>query len=187
MARTPSTTTAERKPLFDLTAERAARTEAKTPEVIRIGDTVVTLPIELPLDVFAPLKNLDVDLALLMRQALNMASEGGDEQAAATSLVIDLLVSNPNLPRDLIDAIEEVGRRLLGEEGIAALVAFRPAKEDLAVLAKGLFAHYGVGLGEASASSDSSADAGTTSKPTSSGGTGSTPEASSASPASPAS
>jgi hypothetical protein len=166
---------------------RVARQETKVPEVIVIGDTKVSLPVELPIDVFGPLKNLDVDLALLMRQAITSATGNGDQAKEAQSLVIDLLVANPNLPRDLIDAIAESATRLLGQEGYDALVAFRPSREDLGVLAKTLLGHYGVSLGEALGSSDSSTNDGTTSKPTSNGGTESTPEGSSETPATPTS
>jgi hypothetical protein len=168
--------------LIDLDAGRAARLEAqpRCPKV-RLNGNVHNLPLEVPLDVFSPLKNLDVDFPLLVRTAVDaVKGQTGDAQAAATSLVIDLLVANPGLPKDMLDAFEQMGRRFLGDAAFEDLMAFRPSKEDLGLLVKGLFTNYGVSLGELSASSETSEDAGTTSKPTSSTTTTSTSEGSGA-------
>lgn len=161
--------------VIDLDAARAVRLEARgKPTPVRIGgETIAELPVELPLDVFSPIKALDLDIALLLRQAMDIAKADGDtgQAQAATSLVIDLLVSRPTLPVELIDAVTEMGRRLLDSEqypeGYAKFIAARPSREDIAEFAKGVFRRYGVGLGEALQSSDSSKNDGGTSKPTS--------------------
>ncbi len=175
--------------ILDLDRERAIRREAgRKPTPLRIGGTeVATLPAELPLDVFAPVKRLNLDFALLFRQALDMTKADSDAQSqrAATDLIVDLLVGNPNLPTDLLAAIHDMGVALMGEEGLAGFLAARPSSDDVGALVKGLFRLYGLSLGEASASLASQESDGTTSTPTSSASTGSTPEASTSSPESP--
>lgn len=172
--------------LIDLDADRAARLEAlPEPPKIRLNGNLHDLPLEVPLDVFSPLKTLDFDLPLLVKTAMDaVTGETGDTQREATDLVINLLVANPNLPRDLLDAIEDMGRRFLGDVAFDDLLAFRPSKEDLGVLVKGLFVNYGVSLPEASSPSESSEGDGTTSKPTSSTTTESTSGGSGDSPSS---
>jgi hypothetical protein len=157
---------------------RAAEREGKRkPFPIRMGgETVATLPVEFPLDVIEPLRAIDQDLALLLRSAMGMA--GGEDPMAATRLVIDLLASNPRLPTMFVDTIAECGTRLLGEDGMAALIAYRPTREDVAALLGAVSRFYGLSLGEASASSPSPETGGETSSATSSGTTESTPEAS---------
>lgn len=173
MAQTTPTDALDLSGLIDLDAHRSARRETTTGLPLRLGGQTYVLAPEVPLDVFEPLLAVDVDMALLVRQAMSIAngSNNAQQQRDATALIVDLLVANPNLPRDVISAIVKVAQRMLGEEAYAALVAFRPSKEDAGVLAKALFAHYGVSLGEASAPSEQSEGAGTTSKQTSSGGT----------------
>jgi hypothetical protein len=161
--------------VIDLDRERAQRREARgKPMPVRFGgQQIAELPVELPLDVFEPLKALDVDIALLIRQALDIqqANGEGEQAAAATSLVIDLLVTRPSLPHDVVEAVIEMGKRLLNSEdypdGFDKFLAQRPSREDVATFAKGVFRRYGVGLGEALPSSASSANGETTSKPTS--------------------
>jgi hypothetical protein len=160
--------------VIDLDRARATRREAKgAPTPIRLGgETIAALPVELPLDVFEPVKLLDLDIALLIRKAVDMQQASDRDQAmAATSLLIDLLVARPTLPSELIDAIVESGRRLLNSEeypeGYNKFVAARPTREDVAEFAKGVFRQYGVGLGEALQSSDSSTSGEGTSKQTS--------------------
>jgi hypothetical protein len=165
--------------ILDLDADRerrAAEREGGNKGLpIRMGGRVVaTLPPEFPMDVIEPLRAVDQDLALLLRQAMMMA-QGGDT-LNATGLVIDLLAANPNLPSIFLDTIRECGTRLLGEEGIEALIEYRPSKDDLAALAKGVSRYYGFSLGEASPSSTSPEAGGETSSATSSESTDSTPE-----------
>jgi hypothetical protein len=173
--------------VLDLDAERAARREAAAKPVrLRLGGRTFDLPAELPIDVLQPLENLDIDLAMLIRQAVTLA-QGQSDPAAATALVVDLLVANPNLPKSLIDAVRQMGQRLLGEEAYAALVASRPSYHDVAAVAKYLFKSYGVSLGNASGSNGSSETAGATSPVTSNGSTDSTPGSSSPALTAPAS
>lgn len=167
---------------IDLDAERksrAAQREATGQELpIRLGGKVIaTLPAELPLSVFSPLRVFDQELAMLMRSAVDAArAQQSSDRWDATDMVISLLASNPALPTRVLDVIGEVAKGLFGEDGYAALLAERLTKEDVAVLAKGVFRWYGVTLGEASAPSESSEGSGTTLTPTSSTTTASTPE-----------
>lgn len=170
---------------FDLDAHRAARREASSSDPlagerpIKVGGEVVaTLPAEFPLDVLSPLESLNFDVALLVRAAMDAARNKGGTSADATDLAIDMLVSNPALPLEVLQAVREMAKRLLGEPGYRGLVDARLSRDDLGVLVKGMFVKYGVSLGEASASTDSAGDAdGETSNATSNGSTGSTPVA----------
>lgn len=160
---------------LDLDAARAARKRegAGITPSLRLNGQSYELPVELPVDVFDPLVHVDVDVSLLVRMAMDAreAAEKNDENAnmAVLDVLVDLMVANPQLPVDLVGAVKESSRLMLGEECYAALVAFRPTVADLGAIAKHLFRQYGVGLGEALPSSDSSGDTETTSKPTSSG------------------
>lgn len=153
---------------------RAASREVKATEFpIRFGGEVVaTIPTELPLDVLAPLRRLDEEITLLLRSVMTMMNKSREEQERwdATSLVVDILAANPQLPTTVVEVIEDMCQRLLGEDGLAALMAKRPSKDDMAFLAKRLLSFYGFSLGESQPSSDSSteeaADGGETSKPT---------------------
>lgn len=175
--------------MIDLDAQREQRAAAREgraePEPIKIGGKVIGhLTPELPIDVFAPLRNLDGDLTLLLREAVDQAKR---EQAAAATgqtvnrwdigaTVIDVLATNPALPVTALDTIREVAANLLGEEGLSNLLEARPSGQDYAALATGIFAYYGMSLGEALPSSDSSTSSGGTSSTTSSDTSGSTPE-----------
>lgn len=167
--------------VLDLDADRerrAAEREGKDAGLpIRMGGQIVaTLPPEFPLDVIEPLRAIDQELALLLRQAMQMAQ--GEDAMNATALVIDLLAASPNLPSTLIDTLRESGVRLLGEDGLTAFVEYRPTAKDVAVLVKGVAGYYGFSLGEASPSSTSPEPDGQTLSATSSGTTDSTPEVS---------
>ena len=160
---------------LDLDAAREARKRegAGVTPALKLDGHRYELPVELPVDVFDPLVHVDVDVSLLVRMAMDArdAAEANDENAnmAVLDVLVDLMVANPPLPVDLVGAIKKSTQLLLGEECYAALVAFRPTVADLGAIAKHLFRQYGVGLGEASPSPDSSGDTETTSKPTSSG------------------
>ena len=175
---------------IDLDAERASRAaerEGKNAGApIRVGgQTVATLPPELPFDALAPLRNLDADITLLIRSAMAAARTQGAERMDQTALIIDLLAANPALPMALVDTVGEMTKALVGEDGYQGLVAARLTVPDVAALVKRTFAFYGVGLGEASAPSDSSENGGTTSLPTGSTTTESTSEEPGAVPVTP--
>lgn len=169
-------------PALDLDAQRAER-RATTGESVPLtfGGTTYRLPPELPLEVFAPFEEVDMDIALLVRASLDafVSAKKGEEDGSAALVLIDILAANPDLPKEMLEAIRAAARALLGDECYMALIAWKPSVQDTVVLAKGLASTYAVSLGEASASSDSSEDAGQTSSPTSSGSTGSTRRASS--------
>lgn len=171
--------------------QRAAEREGKKQDLpIRLGGEVIAiLPVELPVDVLAPLRELDGDITLILREAMNSARHGATDEAKwnTTELVVDVLASNPALPVQALDVIVKVGKNLLTEEGFDRLVASRPSQQDYAFLVKGVFRFYGLTLGEASPSSDSSTDSGGTSNGTSSTTSDSTPEPSGTAPETPTS
>lgn len=167
---------------------RAARREAQSETLpIVFGGTVIAeLPAEFPLDVLEPIQDINLDIALLVQQAvLNANAE--DAAQANIDLVVNILAANPDLPKELINAVREIGRRLLGDAGYAAFVAARPTPWDVAALTSDMFSWYGLTLGEAWRSSTSSGVDGETSNTISRTGSDSTPEASGDIPDSPAS
>lgn len=167
---------------FDLDKARTARREIKRIPAIRIGGERLELPVELPVDVLAPLTELDVDVSLLVRMAIDARkkarADGDDGIEAILDSVIDIFIANPKLPQDLVEAVKTMARRLFGEPGYNHLAANRLTLPDLGELAKFIGRQYGVGLGEALPSSDSSEGTGTTSNQTSSGSTAKTSAAS---------
>lgn len=171
--------------------QRAAEREGKQQSLpIRVGGQVVAeLPVELPVDVLAPLKDLDESITLVLRTSMKMYGADADARARwdGTELIVDLLAANPTLPVDVLNVLRKVAVNLLSESGYDALMASRPSPEDLSYLAKGVFRFYGVTLGEVSPSSDSSTDSGRTSSTTSSVTSESTPEVSGTPQESPAS
>lgn len=158
---------------------RAAEREGKKTEFpIRINREVITvLSPELPFDVLTPLRAIDDTIALVIRQAMTLAS---DNAAAAkweaTELVVNMLASNPDLPVKVLEVIEKISRNLLTTEGVDKFLAAKPSIDDIKALALGIFRWYGVSLGESSPSSDSSTDGGGTSATTSDTNSDSTPE-----------
>jgi hypothetical protein len=143
---------------------RAAKQEARgeTLPIILGGRTIATLGAEFPLDVLEPLADINLDIALLFQQAVSAANAEGDN-AASIELIVNILAANPDLPREFIAAVKEIGRRLLGEDGYSAFVAARPTPWDVAALASVLFTWYGVSLGEQSRSSAAASGSGETS------------------------
>lgn len=167
--------------MIDLDADRERRaSQRETGDdglPIKMGGKVVaTLPPEFPLDVLEPLRTIDQDITLVIRQAFQM--QQGNDPMAAASLLVDLLASNPNLPSQLLDVLNESATRLLGADGMAALKDFKPSGPDIAALARGVSRYYGFSLGESSESSDSQETGGETSKRTSRSTTKSTSAAS---------
>lgn len=165
----------------DRAARRAAVAEREVnPEgepIIFGGRTIAHLPAELPWGAIKPLEKINDEIALILRQALQM--QQGGRTLDGIQLVLDLLASSPNLPVTLIEVIKGVSTALLSEEGLAKFLAANPSLPDIGALAQGIFEHYGTNLGESSRSVDSSASDGPRSEPTSSGTSTSTPAASS--------
>jgi hypothetical protein len=161
----------------DREAERAKAAQregaATTVPVIWCGREIAVLDAELPLEALSPLLLIDAEITLLLRQAMSMT--GGKVDADTTGLVIDLLTTSPDLPAKVLDVARQMAVAVLGEDGLGAFLAGRPSAQDAAALAKGLFAHFGISLGEASGSGGSPETAGPTSKATSDGITTSTP------------
>lgn len=150
-------------PLGDLDAKRlerararAARAEARGESlpIVLGGQTIATISAEFPLDVLEPLADINLDIALLFQQAVS-AAQGQSDSAAQMELIVNILAANPDLPREFIAAVKEIGKRLLGDGGYAAFVAVRPTPWDVAALASTLFTWYGVNLGESPRSTDS--------------------------------
>jgi hypothetical protein len=156
--------------LLDLNAARASRSGTKgRPIVLRLGDASIPLPAELPVDVLEPLAHLNVDTALIARTVLNALKEADMTRAGLSiaSMVVDLVIQNPRLPGELLDAVRLMGRRLMTDEGYEQFVVQRPSIADVAALIKGLAGRYAFSLGESKPSTDDS-DSGEPSTPTSS-------------------
>ncbi|MCC9309141.1 hypothetical protein LN042_18980 [Kitasatospora sp. RB6PN24] len=169
-------------------AAKAEYTVGEEPIVLG-GVQVAVLPAELPLEVWQPLIGIPY-LPLLLRKLVEAAQSKGEQQAEAAGLVVDVLGSEPTLPADLVAAVGEMGRRLLGADGYEQLMAARPSHSDIVELVRYAWSKYlggGAGLGELIAPSATPSSGGTTSNPTSSGSTGSTPEESGSAPVSSAS
>lgn len=160
--------------VIDLDAERknrAAKREGKNqPLPIRIGgDTIATLPVELPIDYLEPLRGLDQDLTIVLRSIVqSVRASDQSERLDEMDMIIDVLAANPALPVTVLDTITEVAKNVLTVEGFGLLMSQHPSAQDLAALAKGVFRFYGVSLGESLAPSGSSTGSGETSKTTSS-------------------
>lgn len=155
---------------------RAARREGRGDTlVIRFGgQDIAELGAEFPLDVLEPFSDINLDLALLIRQAIDlMNAEDQGSQFATIDMIVSVLAANPKLPTEVIAAVKEAGRRLLsedgedrqdGEDGYAKFVERRPTPWDVAALVRHLMNWYGVTLGDFSSPSTPSVDGGT-SKP----------------------
>lgn len=168
--------------VIDLDAERNARAAAREGRgealPIRFGGAVVaTLPVELPIDVFAPVRTLDESLTMVLRSAMQaFKAETQERRVDQTEMVIDLLAANPDMPVAVLDAIKQIAVNLLAQSGYDALMAARPTGQDIAALLKGVFRFYGVSLGEALPPSGSSTNDGETSNTTSGSTSDSTSE-----------
>ena len=181
--------------MLDLDASRKERAGARAAQQegrgatlpVRWGGAVIAeLDAELPLDVFAPLATLNVDIGLLLRLAFDaMRSATTADAVKSLDGLVDVFAANPQLIPDTIGAVEEVARRLLGDDGYAAFIAGRPSNYDIAALCRGVADWYGVSLGEPSASTGRSLPTGKTPSTTSNGSTASTSAASGAGPDSP--
>lgn len=168
---------------IDLFGQRAARREASGGDItVRLSaDSVVVLPAELPIDTFAPFLEINLDLAVFLRKVFD-AYQAGDKGADLASALVDVLIVNPDLPREVLGAVQSGAEALFGVDGYAALVTFRPSPQDIGVLVGALLQKYGVTLGEALGPRESSESAGPTSSPTSDGSTDSTLDPSTVTP-----
>lgn len=160
--------------------QRAAKREAQYADGIPVTHAGRTykLPAELPVAVLDPLLDGDVDLAGLVTVAVNaMRSTGGDQQEQIAALVAEALMTHPDLPGNVLRGVRQVLANLFGPNQWAAFMGSNPAPSlpDLAALIGGLVNAYGVGLGEAFGSADSSPSGGKTSSPTFNGSAVSTP------------
>lgn len=168
----------------------AARRESKYPDgfPLRKGGTTFVLPAELPLEVFDPLLSEELDLVGILKAALE--EKGGDADESLGEVIVDVLMSRPTLPRQVIAAIQDCLRVLFDAEtpgNFDAFAATRPSVNDYLRLVKGLLPLYGVSLGEAFGSPASSESDGATLKQTSPSTADSTPEVSGDAPEKPAS
>lgn len=145
------------------------------------GEHPVELHAEFPIDVLSPLRELDEEMAFVIREAFKLATSGNDrdDQVAGLQMMVDLLVMSPNLPTQLIDVAQRIAVRLIGEQGMVDLMAARPSLQDIAALVGAVADWYAASLGEAFGSRESSTNDSETSKPISNGGTDSTPDGSS--------
>jgi hypothetical protein len=172
--------------LGDLDAKRLARAQARAARreaqgdklpIVFGGRVIAELEAEFPLDTLEPLQDINLDMALLVQQAIANAN-ATDAGKANVELVTNVLAANPDLPREFINAVKKVGQRLFGDSGYAAFVAARPTPWDVATLVTDIFSWYGLTLGEAWGSSTSPETDGGPSNTTSRTVSGSTPEGS---------
>src|SRR5262245_20779706 len=162
--------------VYDMDAARSERARVrserragrKDTQTIRFGgEEIATIEAEFPLDVLEPFADVNVDLALLIRNAIDMAAaDSARAQLGAADMIVSVLAANPNLPHEVLAAVKAAAQRLLGEEGYTKLIAGRPTLWDIGGLVRNLMDWYGVGLGESLSSFTPSGDGGT-SKPTS--------------------
>lgn len=171
---------------------RAARREGRG-EQFPIRDGAIPIAVlapEFPLDVLEPLMDVNLDIALLAEQVMNVLAAGsaGDQaqQIASLDMITKILAANPDLFKDLIAALKETARRLFGEQGYQSFTRTRPSPWDVVDLARAVLDWYGVSLGESSQPSAASTG-GEISNTTSNGTSGSTSGESGSAPESPAS
>lgn len=164
---------ARRTPVINLDEQRKIRAAAREGKRQALpihfgGEDITTLPVELPLDTFTPLRALDADLSMVLRQIIAAYRSRGDERMNNVEMVVDILAANPDLPISVLNVIQEIAQTLLTDEGYTRLMAQRPTIDDIAYLGSAILDYYGVTLGESQAPSDSPSTAGTTSSATSS-------------------
>lgn len=160
--------------ILDLDAARASRSSTQgEPIPLKFGGRVICmLPPELPVDVLEPLAHLKVDTALIARTVLKALQESNQVQAGLSiaAMFVDMVIQNPKLPGEMLDAVRLMGRRLMTDDGYEAFVAQRPSIADVAAFIKGLAGRYSFRLGESlpsSTDSDSGDDSTQTSSTTS--------------------
>lgn len=161
-------------PLIDLDAGRRELAHPDGIPVVLGGETF-TLPAEFPVDVLDPFLDEKFDLAGLIREAVRKSKNEDGTTKPVSVIVVDTLFDRPSLPVELIQTIYAAFEQLFGAEDYARFKAQRPSIGDYQRLTSGLFSLYGVSLGEAFASPDSSESDGATQKETSAGSTESTP------------
>lgn len=159
----------------------AAKRERNHPDiVVRFGGNDLTVPGELPADVFDPFLSDEFDLVAIIKVVLDDDSD--DSNDAWVAKINRLLDANPKIATQVLAALKDAYSLLLGADNYKLFVSSKPSLQDYVALTVGLLRMYGTSLGEAFASPDSSGDAGQTPSPTSSGSTNSTPEASGVAP-----
>lgn len=167
---------------------RAARREGSDDPNVRVtfdGNEYV-LPPELPASVLDPLIDGDLDLVGLIKVAYDASRDqrrSADSRDRMESMIWETLAGHPDLPVSVVRAIRDSLALLFGADQWAAFQASAPSLSDIGALIVGLVSEYGVGLGEALRSANSSGTGGTTSNPTSAGSVpGSMPAGSGPSP-----
>lgn len=177
---------------LNLDAARRARLARKgeTIPVIFKGETIAEIVPELPMRALAPLLDLaELDLPLILRQGMDVYKSTGSEAKAAEAMLdmaINVFFQHPKLPVQLVEAVREIGRRILTPEGFDRFMALEPTVPDVLELARGLASVFGVGLGESRPSTTGS-PGGTTSPRTSTTTTTSTSPESGTTPGTPGS
>jgi hypothetical protein len=152
---------------------RAARREGENPTGVSVlfDGKDYLLPVELPAAVLDPLVDGDLDLAGLIKVAYDASrdqSRPAESRDEMQSLIWETLAAKPDLPVSVIRAIRDSLALLFGADQWASFQASEPSLADMGALVVGLVSEYGVGLGEALRSGNSSKTDGTTSNPTSS-------------------
>jgi hypothetical protein len=164
-----------RKDRLDARAKAAGRENHEEPIVWR-NETIAVLPAEPPLSALAPLRRVDQEIAMVLSEIMETASRQGQGAAQTATFLLNMLVQRQDLPSQLIDVVREMTEEIITAEGLAKFLAGKPSPWDYVALISGALAHWGVSLGEASRSTDSSStgSGGPTSKSTSDTTTSST-------------
>lgn len=144
-------------------AARAARQEARgeTLPIVFGGKTIAVLEAEFSLYILEPVQDINLDVALLFQQAMAISNSTSDDSSANIELMVSVLAANPDLPKEFIGAVKEIGRRLLGPDGYKEFCAQHPTPWDIAALITMLMSWYGLTLGEFWGSSTPSSDGAT--------------------------
>lgn len=162
--------------VIDLNAA-AAKREAKFPEGFKVpyGSEEFILPAELPMECLDPFFNMDIDLASILAQAVQLQFSGDEDQAAkGQEAMWQVLLASPNLPKEVWQAIRVSLVVLFGEEQWDRFIAQRPSVSTYVALIIGVVKMYGAALGEAFGSATPSETGGQTSSETSPSSTKST-------------
>jgi hypothetical protein len=155
---------------IDISADRR---EVQFPHGITVkvrDDWDLLFPAELPADALDPLLSDDLNLMGLLGEAMNSSGDIG------TGAIVDLVFRNGNLPGQLIAAVKEIYKALLGEDEFEDFKAHKPSVPEYVRLTKALATIYAVDLGKLFGLGGSSASDSQTSSPTSPATTASTPD-----------
>jgi hypothetical protein len=152
---------------YELDLDAARREANAQPPRIKLGGETFTLPVQLPAAVLDPLFEHKLDDLITI--LVDLAAEGNpaDPDSADLTDLFAKVRERPLILVNLLDAIHEVFRRLIGEEQWPRWRSKNPSIPDYIKVAKFAWSVYGVSLGEALGFGTSSSNGGGTSSRTS--------------------